>query len=127
VPPISEAARIEVRFSHKWLEVSGPLNFHYFSTDSTLSRVSHLQTPENQTKFPYVQCSPTSGDAPDATTVRALVDESLQDLRPKIKDFLSRSLLPIWQPSEQVDEETKTFYRRLAIPAIGSQLRWSLR
>jgi hypothetical protein len=76
------------------------------------------RTPENQTKYPYVKISPSGGKPPAATTVRALVDEFVEDLRPKIKDFLSRSQIPIWHPPEGVDEETQTFYRNLAIPAI---------
>jgi hypothetical protein len=78
------------------------------------------RTPENGTKDPYVQISPPARNPPDATTVRVSVNKFVEDLRPKITDFLSRSQLAIWQPPAEVDEETQSFYRNLAIPAIGN-------
>jgi hypothetical protein len=71
------------------------------------------QTPKNPTKLPYVQ---VTDDAHEATTVQAL--NFMKDLHPKIKDFLSRPQISIWQPPEEVNEETKTFYHNLLSVAI---------
>ena len=80
------------------------------------------RTPENQTKYPYAQISPPAHKPPEATTVTALLDEFLRDLRPKIKDYLTRSQTAIWQPPGEVDAETHAFYRNLAIPAMENNV-----
>jgi hypothetical protein len=54
-------------------------------------------------------------------TRKGSIDSFLEELRPKIKEFLTHRHLPVWMPPETVDGNTRQFYHNLAIPKINDK------
>jgi hypothetical protein len=77
-------------------------------------------------RVPVFQPSPLLGEGrlgegrPTADTVRALIAEFTNTLRPKIRDFLTNPRFHTWLPVA-VDEETQQYYSNLDIPLVNGE------
>lgn len=54
-------------------------------------------------------------------TVEASIDQFIEALRPKIREFLADPRVPKWVPPESFDNETREFYNGLEIPLVWSK------
>jgi hypothetical protein len=69
--------------------------------------------------YPNIDVTPSSSRTSAADVVQERIDKFVDELRPALKAFFNKPRISIWVPPENVDEDTKRFYRDLAIPAIG--------
>jgi len=87
--------------------------------------VAHKTPPKSPTSLPNLKTTPLQNGRPvcsDLATVKAAIDDFVKELRPKIQDFLNiNSCLPNWEPPESVDDNTREFYKGLAIPLVNDK------
>jgi len=65
--------------------------------------------------------TPEQAEPLNITTVTVRIDEYLKKLRPVIHAFLTNPTMPNWEPPDSVDNETRNFYKDLAIPSFNDK------
>jgi hypothetical protein len=94
------------------------------SDDATDGEPRTTTPPNRPASLPAFKTTPVLNGYPvylDLATVKALIDDFIEGLRPQIRDFLTKPRLPNWVPPESVDDETREFYSSLAIPLVNGK------
>ena len=96
----------------------------YNSCSQILTTVAPTTPPNHPSNLLDSNTTPLQNGRPvyvDLATTKTSINQFIESLRPKIREFLVDPRVPKWVPPESFDDETRKFYSGLEIPLVGSE------